>query len=1101
MKSKNQLLTFFFLLFSTSILQAQDCDNDVTPPNVICFSDINLIATEGTGITFSTTDIDANSFDDCGPVTLRLTTSDEDTGVPPTTTSVTIPPVIGTYIVVMYAIDPSGNWNNCFSEVNIVGINDGSCDDDNEPPSIFCITGLTAEITPGTSSVTIFAQDIIQSFTENCDPNPNFSINLITESTGAPQGQTSISFDAPAEYPVEVWAVDDAGNSTFCETFIHVIGDGSAPCENDNEAPTAVCDQDIMVSAIPDFGVILWAQDIDEGSYDNCSDVQLTLNLFDDNTGTPPTSSSIQLPAVVADYMVVLYVEDSNGNFNNCFTQVSVTDLNNDTCTTDEEAPVIACESSATATLSPGASAVFFNAFELLDVYADNCTVTPTLSLNLLNESTGAPSGNFELALYEVGDYVVEVWATDQFGNSSACLSTVTVNSLTGDCNNDIIAPNVVCISQLNLYADPLEDNVIWAEDINQGSFDWCSDIDLRIVLASESTGSLPTTTSVIIPPVAGTYPVEMWAVDASGNANYCLSEIVVVGVLTQFTGQVFMDINDNCDLDAGETGLAGWTVLISSTNSNRTRQATTNSEGIYSTSLNWSEADLTNLEVQLLLPNGITSGCVSSITIPEITEPLTTINFSAVLVDDCTYLTVDVAAPLLRRCFQNQVYVNYANYSSLTAENAYINIDLDPFMTLTGASVPFINLGNGQYQLDLGNIPPASAGSITLTATLSCEAQLGATHCVQASIQPFTCIPASSFAELSVTGECDPGTGQVNFTIANTGNSDMTTAQNYRIVEDVIMYMNQNPVQLNAGQSEAISFPANGATWRLEIEQDDSYPFGGIAAAFVEGCGGFTPGIATQFLLENTKPNIDQLCIENIGSWDPNDKQALPRGYGEQHFIEANSPLEYLIRFQNTGTDTAFNIRIEDQLSEHLDISSLVPGASSHPYRMELKEDGQLLFHFDDILLPDSTTNFEASNGFVQFAIRQLPDNPIGTIIENTADIYFDFNEAVVTNTVTHTIGEDFILVATQDVLVPGLTLNVAPNPLHSSSLITLQGLNLNDGQCLIYDTQGRLLSRHTFTGQQLILQRDGFPNSGLYFFRLFDGSLPLAQGKLIVK
>jgi hypothetical protein len=167
----------------------------------------------------------------------------------------------------------------------------------------------------------------------------------------------------------------------------------------------------------------------------------------------------------------------------------------------------------------------------------------------------------------------------------------------------------------------------------------------------------------------------------------------------------------------------------------------------------------------------------------------------------------------------------------------------------------------------------------------------------------------------------------------------------------------------------------------------------------------------------------------------------------------------------------------------------------------MELKEEGQLLFHFDNILLPDSSSNFEASNGFVQFSIRQLPDNAIGTIIENTAGIYFDFNEAVVTNTVSHTIGENFIMVGTQNILVPGISLNVAPNPLQSSSLITLEGLDLNDGQCLIYDTQGRLISQHAFSGQQLTLQRGSFPQSGLYFFRLFDGQRPLAQGKLMVK
>ncbi len=1102
MKSKNELLTLFFLLlFGASFLQAQDCNNDVTPPNVICTANFNVVATEGIGITLSTTDINENSFDDCGPVTLRLTTPADDTGTPPATTSVTLPPTIDTYFVIMYAIDPSGNWNACFTEVNVVGVNDGDCSNDNEPPIPYCTVGLTAAISPSTGTATIFAQDIVEGFTENCDATPDFSINLLAESTGLPQNETAISFSIPAEYPVEVWAIDDAGNATSCHTFVEIIGGTGGSCENDEVLPVAVCDQGITVSAIPDFGFLLWAQDIDEGSYDNCGNIHLTITLDTDDNGTPPATSSLQLPAVIEDYVVVLYAEDTNGNFNKCFADVSVTDLNNNGCTADDEAPVIECETAVAATINPGTNGIFVNASQFLEVYADNCTVTPTLSLNLLSESTGAPSANTGLFFADSGQYPVELWVTDNFGNSSSCVTTVTIISLGGDCDNDNSAPIAICNNGISVYANPSEDLVIWAGDINEGSYDWCSDVELRIILAADSDGTLPTTESIIIPSVAGTYLVEMWVVDANGNTNFCLTEIIVQGVLSLFTGQVYLDDNENCALDPGETGLGGWQVLISSTNSNRTLLTTTNNEGTYTAFLNWFGADLINVEVQVLLPTGITSGCVSSITVPEVTESINTIDFPAVLVNDCTYLTVDVSAPFLRRCFTNQLYLNYANYSNLAAEDAYITIDLDPFMTLIDADVPFTNLGNGQYELDLGTIAPASAGSINLTVGLSCEAALGVTHCVQASIHPFTCIPTTSFAELTVTGECDPGSGQVNFTIANTGTSDMATSQNYRIVEDVIMYMNQNPLQLDAGQSEALSFPANGATWRLEIEQDDSYPFGGIAAAFVEGCGGFTPGIATQFLLENSKPNIDQLCIENIGSWDPNDKQALPRGYGDQHFIKANTPLEYLIRFQNTGTDTAFNIRIEDQLSEHLDFNSLVPGAASHPYRMELKEDGQLLFHFDDIMLPDSTINFEASNGFVQFSIRQLPDNAIGTIIENTADIYFDFNEAVVTNTVFHTVGENFILVGTQNILVPGLSLNVAPNPLQFSSLITLQGLDLNDGQCLIYDTQGRLISQHAFSGQQLTLQRDGFPQSGLYFFRLFDGQQPLAQGKILVK
>jgi len=212
---------------------------------------------------FLLTDIVESSFDDCGPVTLRLTTPADDTGTPPATTSVTIPPAIGTYYVIAYAIDPSGNWSNCFSEVNIIGVNDGDCSDDNESPEILCINVLVAALSASTVTATIFAQDIIQSFTENCDTSPDFSINLVSESTGAPQNEIDITFNAAAEYPVEVWAVDDAGNATFCTTYVEIIEVTDDPCDNDEELPVPICENGLTLSAIPDFGVILWAQDID----------------------------------------------------------------------------------------------------------------------------------------------------------------------------------------------------------------------------------------------------------------------------------------------------------------------------------------------------------------------------------------------------------------------------------------------------------------------------------------------------------------------------------------------------------------------------------------------------------------------------------------------------------------------------------------------------------------------------------------------------------------------------------------------------------------------------------------------------------------------
>lgn len=82
----------------------------------------------------------------------------------------------------------------------------------------------------------------------------------------------------------------------------------------------------------------------------------------------------------------------------------------------------------------------------------------------------------------------------------------------------------------------------------------------------------------------------------------------------------------------------------------------------------------------------------------------------------------------------------------------------------------------------------------------------------------------------------------------------------------------------------------------------------------------------------------------------------------------------------------------------------------SSHNYRFERSDSNVVRFVFDSIYLVDSVHNEPLSHGFVQFSIQQKLNNPIGTKIYNNASIYFDRNEAIVTNTTFHTIGRDFI-------------------------------------------------------------------------------------------
>ncbi len=142
--------------------------------------------------------------------------------------------------------------------------------------------------------------------------------------------------------------------------------------------------------------------------------------------------------------------------------------------------------------------------------------------------------------------------------------------------------------------------------------------------------------------------------------------------------------------------------------------------------------------------------------------------------------------------------------------------------------------------------------------------------------------------------------------------------------------------------------------------------------------------------------------------AYDPNDKLVHP-GRAD-HFTLFEKPMFYTIRFQNTGNAPASVVRIEDQLSDHLDLTTFRVMGSSHESVLSttLTGDGLVNFTFTDIELPDSTTNLAGSQGFVSYFIRAKTGLVEGTEIDNTAGIYFDLNPPIITNTTKNILASD---------------------------------------------------------------------------------------------
>lgn len=141
------------------------------------------------------------------------------------------------------------------------------------------------------------------------------------------------------------------------------------------------------------------------------------------------------------------------------------------------------------------------------------------------------------------------------------------------------------------------------------------------------------------------------------------------------------------------------------------------------------------------------------------------------------------------------------------------------------------------------------------------------------------------------------------------------------------------------------------------------------------------------------------------VCGYDPNDKQVLPEGIGTAHYTLMDETLTYTIRFQNTGNDTAFTVVVRDTLANDVDANSFELIGSSHLVATTCYNNGLVTFTFNNINLPDSSTNQIESNGYVSYRVKVKPDLANNTPINNTAYIYFDQNDAIVTNTTLNTM------------------------------------------------------------------------------------------------
>lgn len=250
------------------------------------------------------------------------------------------------------------------------------------------------------------------------------------------------------------------------------------------------------------------------------------------------------------------------------------------------------------------------------------------------------------------------------------------------------------------------------------------------------------------------------------------------------------------------------------------------------------------------------------------------------------------------------------------------------------------------------------------------------------------------------------------------------------------------------------------------------------------------TPLTGDAVPLNNTNSNAQII----IGSYDPNDKMESRGNQILHSSFTSNDYLTYTIRFENSGTASAVNVRVEDVLDAKLDENSIRMLDASHTYTLE-RTGASLKWYFDNIQLPVSVANTQIGHGYITFKVKPKPGYAIGDIIQNTANIYFDYNPAIVTNT----FNSEFVSALAVNTFTEN-NISIYPNPAKNQVTISLDNTNEIIANVNVIDLLGKQVIRINKVNEITKSIDLTTLNTGIYFIEIETQSKLVVKRKLII-
>lgn len=540
---RHYMLALIFFILNYPIY-AQDCQKDSIPPVALLKSKLSLPFI-GTHIPLFASDFDDGSFDNCDPNPqfffdrYRFRKSMNhffyDKGF------IIKKPV--------YLFDSTGN--SVYKEA-VFQLLYNDCQDDDIAPRIICKSNIIMAIEDSTK---LTPDQLLEGpIWENCG-QAFLSFDPIVDQSELIKTKSSIN----TIEKIRVYAKDESNNTSYCSTKIHYY-DVKDKCITDKTAPGIKCIDSIYIDLSKTQNKFITVQDLVLSSSDDCGELtksfytyKLQDTLYVDNyyLNCPPN-------------YIRVYAKDLAGNLNSCDVRF-LSHPKNTVCHPDIMPPRLNCISSKVY-LTKDSFAI--SPARFANCPSDNCSKLISLSF------TSDPMDTIRYISKSMAGKtdIVKIFATDESGNQSACLSTVEYFPLF-ECENDTTPPLLICPDSVITRFGWCGNEQVWPSEFVSFYADECS----VPILSFDSEGQ-KTYVELFDFPAYNGHLLSIYARDHAGNQSECITKLIVKEYISIIKTNVSLltelDSEDNQWLKIGLHGSEGKNFYSAPLNSNTNQDA-----------------------------------------------------------------------------------------------------------------------------------------------------------------------------------------------------------------------------------------------------------------------------------------------------------------------------------------------------------------------------------------------------------------------------------------------------------------------------------------------------------------------------------------------